>query len=154
MNETNLAKLRDKLATVDRDLFCMKYFRAKGDQYHNEPSCGTTACALGWAPTIPGMGWEFATGDKAAAWNNYSRSVMGIDPHGEEGHNIWDFLFAFEWSRYDNSPLGAAKRIQYVLNGGEIPASVLDLLDAREEFHEADDTLADLIADYEKMEVS
>ena len=72
-------------------------------------SCGTTACALGHAPTI--RGFEPEDGED---WEEYCERMFGL----EFNENDWEWCFGTIWEGLDNSPLGAALRIFYLLDFG------------------------------------
>lgn len=166
MNKENLAKLKDKLLTVSSEEFDMGQFRRGREKKEemNNPPCGTVACALGWAPTIPGL--EMSDNEaKNSGWHSYCERVFGIEAHGHSPEQ-WDFLFDGNWADFDNTPLGAAKRIQYLLNGGEdnIPYNIECLLDGSDGEGDYDDDpnyikeddmdrLYDLIREYKKIKL-
>lgn len=75
-------------------------------------SCGTSGCAVGWGTFLfTKHAWE--------SFIEYSERVfmdMGTHTHR------WHWCFSGAWARHDNTRLGAAKRIQYLLdNNGELP---------------------------------
>lgn len=88
--------------------------------------CGTVACALGHAPVV-GIGRDFE-GD----WWDYSGKYFvscggDEDPRmspeeAEKERSVWCFCFGEEWQEIDNTHVGAARRIEYVLDGRRIPA--------------------------------
>ena len=113
--KANLIKLRDHLLTVDSAVFGMrKYCATKNGIAFNishRPAdlteCGSVACAVGHGPyagieTIPGE-----------SWFEYSARVFVT-----ANRRVWAFIFAAEWSWFDNTPSGAARRIDYVLEHG------------------------------------
>lgn len=119
-HDNNLAKLASFLDTVDPDKFEMEYFLIgkEGDYMGLEErkkvhNCGTAACAIGWAPTA---GIRVSKNDET--WNDYSVRVFGY----ADGSDVWEYMFGGEWTSYDNTPGGAAKRIRYVLENGHAPA--------------------------------
>jgi hypothetical protein len=74
--------------------------------------CGTVACAVGHGP---------AAGIKPSdyvGWRHYTSEAFGarvLDP-------VWEWCFDARWSRKDNTPRGAAKRIFYMLENGAPPS--------------------------------
>jgi hypothetical protein len=116
----NLRKLANFLRDFEREkaAFNMCYFInqvADSQQfvadpdYYYEEKCGTAACALGWAP--------YATGVAQCAddfWLLYGASVLGV----ECGGGAFSWLFDSSWGNIDNSPEGAAWRIDYYLENG------------------------------------
>ena len=130
MNRDNLIKLRDGLVALPEDYesFDMLNFygpiSSKAAQANAPlPSCGTTACAMGHAPSMvtPGLPNE--------KWIQYSNRVFSID----FTEMVWHWLFSGEWWGVDNTLGGAVKRIDYYLAHG-LPEG-FDLRD----IHEWDD---------------
>ena len=77
-------------------------------------SCGTAGCALGHAPVatmVPALEGE--------GWSEYGHRVLGIldTDEGDEA-DIWDWCFCSAWKATDNSPGGAALRLQWLENHG------------------------------------
>lgn len=125
-NIDNLTKLAAYLEGLPADYehFDMHYY-FDSDKYNaahymkdstiiNE--CGSVACALGHG---------FAAGvepEKAARymygvhWYKYSEQFVGYDM------TLQVFLFVADWQYIDNTHHGAAARIRYVLDGGELPS--------------------------------
>jgi len=121
MNRTNLLRLAQYLDTLPTDYshFDMKFYVQNGGiQGGFDPinishlsDCGTVACAVGHAPSIPGL--EAAPRER---WDGYVSRVFGI--RTEEYDEEFLFMFGSGWADVDNTPAGAAKRIRYFLNHG------------------------------------
>jgi hypothetical protein len=78
-------------------------------KYHNGGvPCGTVACALGHGPAA-GILFD----NNTHGWTAYSLNFLPSTVIDE-----WAWLFAAEWSKFDNTPLGAAKRIRTLLESG------------------------------------
>lgn len=126
----NLVKLADYLESLPKSYkhFEMKsYFirngitRADEVRYAKKNGgldqfpCGTVACAVGHGPSA---GVLFRPGDidvwGEPNWNFYSRRFCY---HGA----AFIFMFGSDWSRVDNHHWGAAARIRYILEDGEVP---------------------------------
>ena len=117
MNKTNLLKLAEKLEAVSAEQFKMSVFRGNNNGparawnmmlNNSDVECGTTACALGWAPTIEGL----EASNEDSGWLSYCERVFDI----ESISNEWDFLFSGQWMYTDNTPLGASRRIRYLID--------------------------------------
>jgi hypothetical protein len=109
-----LAKLlRESVQPEHFDMNCFMYdgeadkeldpTDATKENYHTR---GTVACAVGHAPLLfPPLPGE-------DNWAKYSERVFGI----QTTSTLWMFMFSGAWAHVDNTPLGAAKRIEYVLD--------------------------------------
>ena len=123
--EGNLRKLADRLWMLPEEYqgFSMEvYFEPFVDGW-DEPTtvcslleeyeCGSVGCAIGHGP-LAGIGVEVF--DKhEGRWDLYCHEVF-IDIRSDE--RAWKWCFAYEWSRVDNTPEGAAKRILWLLDKG------------------------------------
>lgn len=112
MNRENLKKLADYLATGNTAMrFNMTgYCSAPGGSGLNptEHGCGTVACAVGHGP---------AAGMKPLhnqSWETYSSYAFGLIAYSDE----WGWCFDPEWAATDNTPEGAAARINWLLDHG------------------------------------
>uniref|UniRef100_A0AAU8HZ25 Uncharacterized protein n=1 Tax=Rhizobium phage IG49 TaxID=3129228 RepID=A0AAU8HZ25_9CAUD len=81
--------------------------------------CGTVGCALGFAPFA---GIPFDEGD---SWPSYSKRFTTIDnpEYKISGDFIYEWCFSCDWEYIDNTALGAARRIDDLL---ERPQYVAD----------------------------
>lgn len=97
-----------------------EYPAATEEVYHN---CGTSACALGHAPFL----FPAKEGEQ---WEDYTKRVFGMHPFTRH----WHWMFSTFWSRVDNTPQGAAKRIRYWCRN-KVPEKFLhNILDSYREF--------------------
>lgn len=83
-----------------------------------EHTCGTAACAIGHAPRL-----GLCPPNPDESWYAYSlRFTFKSEPlssdidHCSDEDVLWDWMFSAEWSAWDNTPQGAAKRIMVALN--------------------------------------
>lgn len=84
-------------------------------------NCGTVACAVGHGPAAgirPKTSEFYMDGRKAFDfdWNVYVERAFGIGPTTEE----FAFLFSDKWVGLDDHHYGAAARIRYYLDTGEV----------------------------------
>lgn len=83
--------------------------------------CGTSACAVGhYAIMREFECTEVSVIDKnlcELSWHKFSEEHIGVASHNEQAP-IWDWLFSGRWQVYDDTPLGAAARIEYFLENG------------------------------------
>jgi hypothetical protein len=112
IDRENLQKLATYLAygELPEDVrFDMEFF-TDGNQL--APVCGAAGCAVGFAP-FAGIekGWE-------ETFSEYCDRTL-IDFQARDG-GPWDWCFG-NWKDVDNTPFGAAKRIQKLLNDGKVP---------------------------------
>lgn len=77
----------------------------------NSAGCGTVGCALGHGPEAGISGREYTM------WTEYCKQEFGLS----WGSDAWLWCFSGRWSSYDNTPRGAAKRMQYLLQHGAPP---------------------------------
>ena len=109
MNRENLEKLATYLESDDlKAEFSMRTYTSYVNSLIGEASrikCGTIGCAIGHGPhaRIPKKPYE--------GWEAYSYRVF------EVSWLEWDFLFSAKWAGVDNTPQGAAKRINWLLEG-------------------------------------
>lgn len=75
-------------------------------------SCGSVGCALGHGLYLiePRLRFE--------SWENYYLRVYGLDVNDPQGDAEWEWCFSEDWSMVDNSPEGAADRIEYLVEHG------------------------------------
>jgi len=74
-------------------------------------NCGTSGCALGWAPAL------VARGKKGEGWPEYCVRVFGVPESCEE----WDYMFSGNWRGIENTPKATAKRIMFIVENGRPP---------------------------------
>jgi hypothetical protein len=138
MNKENLAKLRDFLfenREAIKSRFNIGWFYRDRDWGNiNSPTeealaalqngwhqCGTTACAVGWGPSvIPTIPEDYRLDTimgetPRLCYLRYSERVfLGT------GDYRWHWMFSEYWESVDNTPEGAAFRIDYLLKGNDL----------------------------------
>lgn len=136
-HEKNFKKLSSYLRTLPEDYehFDMGvFFDRPGVLYVNYDSpsditpemynqCGTVACAVGHGPAAGITGFD-------GYWSEYAEEAFGaipVDLTLENGSIVFVWCFGSQWSNSDNTPLGAADRIDYMLSKG-IPEDYVDIL--------------------------
>jgi hypothetical protein len=75
--------------------------------------CGSVGCAIGWATMI----WPKPLLESFGKYS--SRLFISEFARGD----MWEWCFGSEWATVDNSPLGAAQRIQYLIENEGDPES-------------------------------
>jgi len=89
-------------------------------EYYTNPVFGTVACAAGHGPML---GLSAPEIDKHKinktkfGWNTYIEEVFGVRMYDIS----FDWLFESSWVSYDNTPQGAAARIEYFLHHNACP---------------------------------
>lgn len=119
----NLRKLSDYLLQLPDgyEHFDMShYYTTNGDAaflkyYVGFDECGSVACAIGHGPAagVPIF-------DTDSSWPAYAIRSFGFN------ELTGSFIFGYDWHSIDNTPRGAANRIQYTLQHGLIHYSELD----------------------------
>lgn len=106
--KNNLRKLSDFLLSgISHDGFDM-------EMYRNETKCGTVACAAGHGPLA---GIEKLPTENWSAYC-YRAFGAGVGLVSLTSLKMWTWLFGSEWKDTDNTPEGAAIRIQILLDRG------------------------------------
>lgn len=117
-HKANLRKLADYLKTLPvdyTDFDMVAFFRWKD---YLKPECGSVACALGHAPHA-GIGRMPL--NKGFDWGLYCHRYFGFD-----NGLAWIWFFSARWAFVDNTPHGAAARIEWFLKFGGIPADAME----------------------------
>lgn len=115
----NLAQLSAYLRTRDDEMFNMSHFAASPGRVNLQPDspevhqCGTVCCAAGSGPAagVPARPDE--------SWRTYTLRAFGADIYDDESETpagaLFDWLFDGDWRDRDNTPVGAAARIDWFL---------------------------------------
>lgn len=134
MNRENLEKLAAYLEALPPDYgsFRMDIFMSEAGEHrladgHDPYECGTVACAIGHGPAagIPLNEEEIKILRSADGrigfhhmWEDYSDRVF----FDSNVHDLWwTWCFSGLWSRVDDTPQGAVKRIRWLLDGKPLP---------------------------------
>jgi hypothetical protein len=139
MNKDNLLKLAAFLKVLPQEEFHMHHFRQtiasvcngtnKYTDFFSIDNCGSVGCAMGWAPFVQGLETEVAdfsdcasvtlsdisSVEKTLDFNSYCKRIFGF----ESDHVVWDWCFASDWEDVDNTPVGAALRIEFAVEHGK-----------------------------------
>ena len=99
---------------------------------NEEHKCGSTACAIGHFAVMRGYEAKevgvyvtentvgengFISDGNRMRWADFSDSIIGVASDGRQ-RIIWNWIFSSHWVRFDNSALGVAARIEYLLEHG------------------------------------
>lgn len=113
MNRHNLQRMADFLKTVPQEKFNMEYFRKENSDLGSK-DCKSVGCAIGWCTVLDDEENIPRDVDGDIIFDKWSEKFTGLDPELEE----WDWCFSLIWSEVDNTPIGASKRIQWLLDHG------------------------------------
>lgn len=113
MNRENLQKLADFIKTVPQEIFDMTHIRIGQT---DKPECDSVGCVIGHATIL----WkeEDLPRNEVSGTINFPlfwREFSGLDL------NVFDasyWIVSATWRDVDNTPLGASKRIEWLLNHG------------------------------------
>lgn len=110
----NLQKLADFIRTVPQEKFSMYKYRDYGEQRTHE--CKTIGCSLGYAPQVLYDNYNDVPKyiDLIIDFDKISIDMFGIESFERE----WTWMFGLKWIRVDNTPTGAADRIEWFLKHG------------------------------------
>jgi len=113
MNTKNLRAIAKLCREIPQSKFGMAKYRQYDDQASAE--CGSVGCVLGHATRLEtGKLPRDLGGIRFTPW---SEVFTGLDRWSRE----WGWCFASSWDRVDNTPTGAAARIEWMLAGNPIP---------------------------------
>ena len=116
MKRENLQLMANHLKTnVKQDNFHMGRYR--GDDDFSNPVCGSVGCTVGTCTVldVENVIENFTNPDGEIYFWGWSVDFTGI--YGGE----WSWCFHSKWRNTDNTPTGAALRIEWLLNNG-LPA--------------------------------
>lgn len=105
--ENNLRKLIKYLRGSLKAKFEMAVFSEFGNG-KNETNCGSVGCVVGQGP------YAGVRKRKKESWSEYSERKFGLPIESAE----WDWCFSATWHRANNTPTGAAARIERLLTKG------------------------------------
>lgn len=144
-NLRDLAAYLRKLTVLPKaPLFNMTSFYTPHYGEDAEGVCSTAACAVGhyavmrdWDASENGVKpknpskeylaeYTGMRGDlKRMSWCDYCTQEIGVEAISDDT-SVFDWLFGSDWDEVDNTPAGAAKRIDYFLEFG-VPEEFINL---------------------------
>lgn len=110
LSEEHEANLRKLAAYLKGGELAARFDMSKYSDLRHADHCGAVGCAVGHGP--------FAGIEKRPSedWSGYSRRVFGFCQG--TGDNYGDWCFGAAWDTTDNTPGGAAARIEWLLDRG------------------------------------
>jgi len=115
MRRENLQLMADHLKTnVKQGNFDMGEYR--GDDDFSNPECGSVGCTVGNCTVLDAENVinNFTDTDGEIKFGDWSEDFTGLLGGGDE----WEWCFSSKWTFIDNTPTGAALRIEWLLNHG------------------------------------
>ena len=116
MKRDNLQRMADHLKTnVIPDNFHMGRYRGDDDDL-SSPVCGSVGCTVGTCSVLDAENVikNFTDTDGEIEFGDWSEDFTGLLGVEDE----WSWCFGSTWSKTDNTPAGAALRIEWLLNHG------------------------------------
>ena len=116
MKRENLQLMAAHLKTnVIPENFDMEKYRGDDDDFSN-PVCGSVGCTVGTCSVldVENVIENFTNSDgriEFTAWSEDFTGLLGVEDE-------WGWCFASDWKTKDNTPTGAALRIEWLLNNG------------------------------------
>ncbi len=127
MNVENLQKIADHIRTVPQEMFDMHHYRVKlaatrqidYESSWAKPECDSIGCAIGHSTVldIENVKKNFMhdiAGKPAISFAHWSEQFTGLSKSTPQ----WVWCFATNWGRVDNTPEGAARRIEWLVKNG------------------------------------
>jgi len=114
MNKENLQLMSDHIKTIPQELFDMSGYRRSYDSYdYRKIECNSIGCVIGHCVQLDPE-YKIIPRNKfnVIDFAKWSLNFTKID--GDE----WGWCFGSSWSNVDNTPTGASKRIEYLINNG------------------------------------
>ena len=116
MKRENLQLMADHLKTnVIPENFHMNQYRGDDEGFSN-PECGSVGCTVGTCTVLDAKNVieNFTNSDGRIEFTAWSEDFTGL----LEVEAEWDWCFSSTWATTDNTPTGAALRIEWLLNNG------------------------------------
>ena len=127
MNKKNLIDMANHVSTIPRVLFDMKEFTRKSKPTSiNLMDCNSVGCVIGHCISLdkPENLSDFVNSTTGYVnYSGWSESFTGLVPYSKE----WEWCFGSAWSITDNTPIGACKRILYLVRNGKVPDNYLGM---------------------------
>jgi hypothetical protein len=112
MNRENLQRMADYVRTIPAEMFSMNFYRL-GEKVSHE--CGSVGCAIGHCTVLdPRPLPKLSHDSERIDFDIWSEMFTGIKLMSPE----WGWCFSKYWYFSDNTPDGAADRIEWLLNRG------------------------------------
>jgi hypothetical protein len=110
MNRENLQRMADHIRTVPQELFDMRRFRSGKKDTHE---CTSVGCIIGICTILDPEPLPMLN-SITIDFNGWTKKITGMSVITNE----WYWCFSMYWVDTDNTPTGAADRIEWLLNHG------------------------------------
>ncbi len=111
MNRENLQRMADYIRTVPRKKFNMDFYRKGSEKYHK---CNSVGCVIGHCTVLDDIDNIPTFWNDEIDFSQWSKNYTGL----KTGETEWNWCFDSLWACVDNTPTGAADRIEWLLNHG------------------------------------
>lgn len=112
MNRENLQKLADFIKTVPQEIFDMEDIRRGQTQ---EPKCDSVGCVIGHATVLFEGELPRHVRGNTIDFPTFWRQFSGLEL---ENYDTSYWIVSASWRHVDNTPIGASKRIEWLLKHG------------------------------------
>jgi hypothetical protein len=115
MKKENLQRMADYIRAIPQEKFDMCIFREGGI---SDTECDSVGCVIGHCTILDAENIKarFVGPSGAISFARWSEGFTGLDKHGSDGN--WTWCFDSRWGIIDNTPEGAALRIEWLINNG------------------------------------
>ncbi len=110
MNKENLQRMADYIRTINPSNFSMEFWRNGQEQ---KPECDSVGCVIGHCTVLDAENIEnFIQPNGKIDFDEWSNHFTGIQSAE------WYWCFDADWYYRDNTPEGAARRIEWLIKNG------------------------------------
>jgi len=109
--------MADYIRTVPPEKFDMFDYRIDAES-KKEHLCNSVGCVIGHCTALDNEIDLPRLSDGLIDFDTWSEFFTGLYIGNEEGFGMWYWCFASTWSKTDNTPEGAALRIEWLIKKG------------------------------------
>lgn len=108
--------MADYIATIPQEKFDMTWFRE--DEYKYTHECNSVGCVIGHCTVLDD--WDNIPKEKNGEIDfvEWAEEFTGLDAISSFGFTEWLWCFSGSWAGIDNTPIGASKRIMWLIEHG------------------------------------
>jgi hypothetical protein len=113
IRKKNLQRMADYIKTIEPKDFSMNLYRDKSNFFNI--NCNGIGNVVGHCTILDEKNINKNYKDEfGIAFREWGRNFIGLKAHSDR----WDWCFSHKWFTVDNTPIGASKRIEYLINHG------------------------------------